>query len=125
MEEYTNGPVLTEQLLGEGKLGNGSDKVVCRVDGNDRLAEMKDRWDASALHNDGPHLIHRNVINQRLWTYIQSAEIRLVYGTPLRRVRSNKEILNLPLRCDSPTLPMITHVIGDACLAALGVDQEA
>jgi len=79
-------------------------EVIYQIDQNDFLVFFNDQWDLFAQDNDGPHLKSENIYNRKIWDFIHDAETRHLHETLLKRVRSNNTILNMPFRCDSPTL---------------------
>lgn len=79
-------------------------EVVYQIDHDNRLIGFNSEWDAFAVTNDSPHLVHGNIIGQLLWDFIQDPETHHLHQTLLQRVRQQQRPIILPFRCDSATL---------------------
>lgn len=92
------------RLAADGNMSINEGDVIYRIDGDDVLVGINDQWDVFAVQNNSPQVMRERVINHNLWTYITDPETRHVHKTLVQRVRRRKAILNLPFRCDAPTL---------------------
>jgi hypothetical protein len=78
--------------------------IVHRVDGDDVLRYVDDAWVEFALENDAPKLTRERVLGRSLYDFIQGSDVRHVTALLLGRVRSHQTTVNVPVRCDSPTM---------------------
>lgn len=72
------------------------------IDREDRLAAVSEPWLDFARENRAPDLIRERVVGRSLWGFIAGLETRMLYEGLFRRVRSTRETVELPFRCDSP-----------------------
>lgn len=79
-------------------------EVVYRIDQNDFLIFFNAGWDLFAEENDSSHLIGENICKRSIWGFIHDRETRHLHEALLHKVRSDRTILKLPFRCDSPAL---------------------
>lgn len=79
-------------------------EVVYRIDQNDFLIFFNAEWNLFAEENDSFHLIGENIWKRSIWDFIHDRGTRHLHATLLHKVRSDRTILRLPFRCDSPAL---------------------
>jgi hypothetical protein len=79
-------------------------EIVYQIDTNDVLVFVNEQWNLFAAENGSASLVSQYVYNRSIWEFIHDAETRQFHEILLEKVRSGKEIRNLPFRCDSPEL---------------------
>jgi len=72
------------------------------VDQNDTVVSVNDAWLAFARENRASELTRDHVLGQPLWKFIAGRDTRLLYGELFRKVRTHRQSIELPFRCDSP-----------------------
>lgn len=98
-------------------------EVVYQIDTNDVLVFVNEQWNLFAAENGSANLVSQYVRNRSIWEFIHDAETRQFHEILLEKVRSGKEIRNLPFRCDSPELRRFMEM--DISLAAVeGVEYR-
>lgn len=80
------------------------DEVVYQIDRKDLLIFVNEQWDRFAENNDSADLAGINLHQQSIWDFIQDSETKHLHRMLLQKVRSEYVILDLPFRCDSPSL---------------------
>lgn len=80
------------------------DEIVYQIDEKDLLIFVNDHWDSFAEANGSRNLVGLNLYKQPIWNFIQDIETKHLHQTLLKKVRTDNAILDLPFRCDSPTL---------------------
>ena len=78
--------------------------VVYSLDQDRHIVDVNDSWNKFALDNEAPHLERNQVLNRPLWDYIADAETRHVHRVLMERVTNKQSILEVPFRCDSPSV---------------------
>lgn len=73
-----------------------------RVDAHDVIDAVGGAWDSFAAENGAPALVGKSVVGRSLHDFIAGEESRRIHRQLLRAVRSQREPLSLPFRCDSP-----------------------
>jgi hypothetical protein len=89
----------------EGTVKRGeSETLSYHVDGQNRIAQVGPNWDAFALANDAPEVCARKVLNRPLMDFLSGFETKHLYDIMLSKVRSTRNPLTVPFRCDAPDL---------------------
>ncbi len=70
------------------------------LDASDTLVAYGGEWLAFARANGAPEL--ENAIGHCIWEFIAGSTIQELYAVLFQRVRTRREKLTLPFRCDSP-----------------------
>lgn len=73
------------------------------MDPADHIVSVDAAWIEFAEDNGAPALAER-VVGQPLWKFIANPAVRELYRTLLRRVRATDRGVDLPFRCDSPSV---------------------
>lgn len=79
------------------------------IDAQDRIVRVDDNWLRFARDNGAPELTAERVIGTPLWESIEGDELSALYRHLLHVVRSKRQELMLPFRCDSPDV--IRHMV--------------
>jgi hypothetical protein len=74
------------------------------LDGDNRIYQVGEGWDAFAAENDGAELISPGVEGRSLWDFVSGREVRIVLEQLFERVRTSDTPVSLPFRCDAPSL---------------------
>ncbi len=72
------------------------------IDAKDTIVSLSDAWLEFARENRASELTRERVIGQPLWSFVSGWETRRLYEEVFVRVRSRKQSIELPFRCDSP-----------------------
>jgi len=75
-----------------------------RLNENDVIESVDDRWLAFARENGACRLNLASVVGRPIWDFIADAPTRTLYGEIHDYVRSTGKPTVVPFRCDSPTL---------------------
>jgi hypothetical protein len=85
--------------------GPSGETLIYRIDAEDRLVHVSNGWEVFARENQGDGCAApANVLGRSLWDFIHDLETRHLYGLLLERVRTRGSALQVPIRCDSPSL---------------------
>ncbi len=74
-----------------------------RIDANDVITDVADRWDVVALANDGDAWVADKVLGRSIWDCLTGAGTAMLYRLVLNRVRGGSEA-RFTIRCDTPEL---------------------
>lgn len=74
--------------------------VVYRIDRDDRLVFVNERWSEFARDNNGTTLHAADVLGHSLWDFIPDAAVREIYRQIIAEVRSGRKLV-FHYRCDS------------------------
>ena len=101
-------------------LDNADAVYSYRIDATDMIVRLSENWGDFAAANEGAAgCDHCVVVESRLWDFIDSDEVRLLYGILLERIRRDGRPVRLPYRCDAPherrflQLEMVPHPEGE------------
>lgn len=72
------------------------------IDREDTLVSVDEQWLRFAQENDAPELTEESVLGRSLWTFVKGRETRDLYELLFEKVRSGKDRVSVPFRCDSP-----------------------
>ncbi len=78
-------------------------QVVYRINAADIIEDVNDAWIRFAIENDAPSLA-TDVIGRSIWDYICGPEVRQIYASIFKRIRTEHCQVSFPFRCDSPSL---------------------
>jgi len=81
-----------------------SETFLYQIDGQDRIVQVSPNWDDFALRNDAPDVCARRILNCPLMVFLSGLEMKHLYQTMLAKVRTTKNPLTVPFRCDGPTV---------------------
>ncbi|MEM7167483.1 MAG: hypothetical protein AAF581_18635 [Planctomycetota bacterium] len=76
--------------------------VEYSVDRNDCVRSVGAAWFEFACGNKAQNLTSEAVVGRPLWDFIANDQVRHIYQILLDRVRSLRETLVVPFRCDGP-----------------------
>lgn len=76
--------------------------VSYTIDTDDIIVEVSSSWQEFAKENFAVGLTEREVVGQSLWEFIRDHSTQSLYKVLLRAVRSKKQPISFPFRCDSP-----------------------
>lgn len=77
--------------------------VIYRIDAEDRITEVSDEWERFAEENGG-NPDPGAVLGRNLWDFITDEGNRSIYRCMVNAVRQHAVPLQIPFRCDSPTV---------------------
>lgn len=77
--------------------------VLYRIDPDDHLIFVSEKWDAVATSAGSAHLHGQAILGQPLWRFISDVGTSEIYRHILTRVRGGPAV-DLTLRCDTPDL---------------------
>jgi len=77
--------------------------VYC-IDSRDHITAVNDPWREFAIENGAAGLAHDTVVGRSLWSYVADSETLHLYQQMLRRLRTNRQSIRVPFRCDAPAL---------------------
>lgn len=77
--------------------------VYC-IDCRDHITAVNDAWREFAIENGAAGLAHDTVVGRSLWSYVTDTETLHLYQQMLRRLRTNRQSIHVPFRCDAPAL---------------------
>ena len=86
--------------MGHAVARRGQDLVIYRIDRNDAIVYVNDRWTTFALANDAAELAAAAVIGRSLWDFVCDSTTGTIYRDILVRVRAGRQV-TFPFRCDS------------------------
>lgn len=72
------------------------------IDGQDSIRRLSDSWQVFARQNDAAHLTADSVLGQPIWEYVHGLETRYLYDLLFTKVRSERQPIDVPFRCDAP-----------------------
>ncbi len=75
-----------------------------RIDADNYIVHIDDRFRSFAVANDAPHLATNDVLGRDLFDYILGEETRHLYEAFFTVVRDEHITVTVPFRCDSPSL---------------------
>jgi ribosomal protein L24E len=78
-------------------------RFVHRLDDKDRVIFVNEDWLAFAKENSASHLTQDEVLEKPLWSFMTGGAIRHLYETLLSQVRTSRQPMRMPFRCDAPT----------------------
>lgn len=84
--------------------------VVYHIDADNRIVYVNDEWDAFAAENQAENLSGREVLNFKIWKYIQGDEVKHVLNEIFKKVRETSKCLSFEYRCDSPELKRLLNM---------------
>ena len=84
---------------------------IYRIDKNDRIIYVDDEWLSFAQENQGELLNRENIYSKSLWDLISGNDTVFLYQHIFDRVRSTKQEIEIPFRCDSPTCRRYMNLI--------------
>lgn len=79
------------------------DDIVYIIDEDDIIIYISKNWDIFAADNSGNNTFSSDVLNKRLWSFINDPETVLIYKMLIDRVKENNSVVTIPFRCDSST----------------------
>ncbi len=79
-------------------------EVVYRINAHDILISFNKEWDIFAAENHSPAMHSEKVGHTSIWAYIHDFETKHIHETLLTRVRADRQLWQLPFRCDSPEM---------------------
>ncbi|MCB1174596.1 MAG: hypothetical protein KDK39_13580 [Leptospiraceae bacterium] len=74
------------------------------LDDQDRIVALGGPWDSFALENDGPQVQSDLIRGRPIWSFVTGELTRMWLQTVFQLVRSQKQPITRPYRCDSPHL---------------------
>ena len=74
------------------------------IDAGDRIRFLSPEWTTFAIDNGGAELTPDAVLGRSLWDFIAGAKTKHLYELILQRVRAIKKSVQVPFRCDSPSV---------------------
>ena len=75
--------------------------VIYRINSQDQIVFVNDRWNQFASANDSVHLMKHGVLGKSLWDFITDYSTRDLYQQMVNSVRKGKTV-EFKFRCDSP-----------------------
>ena len=75
-----------------------------RLDSSNRITFVSPEWLRFAEANEAPELTEACVVGKSIWDFITGEEVRTLYAAPYRNLRSHRAEIDIPFRCDSPTV---------------------
>ncbi len=81
-----------------------SRRFVYEVDSADRIRSVSPDWEAFARENGAPELHSAAVVGRPLLDFLVGDEVQQLYLMLMARVRETGEPVDLPFRCDGPTM---------------------
>lgn len=75
-----------------------------RIDADGVISFVSPEWLAFARENDTPQLANPGVVGKPLEPFIADMETQHLYRVILSKVRTDREVICLPFRCDAPHL---------------------
>ncbi len=79
-------------------------EIVYRLDQDDRIVRVNEGWNCFATANEGPELREPGILGRRVWDFIAGDEVIHLHQALLLRVRAGRHMLDLPFRCDAPSV---------------------
>ena len=76
---------------------------IYRIDKNDRIIYVDEEWLSFARENHAETLIPEYLYSKTMWELIAGDDSVLLYQHIFEKVRSTKQDIEIPFRCDSPT----------------------
>lgn len=82
-----------------------SDRQVSEyeLDSADRIIRVSPAFLEFAQQNDAPEITTPALINRHIWDFVAGTTTRELYAALFQKVRSVREPVRFPFRCDSPT----------------------
>ena len=75
-----------------------------RIDRADVISFVSPEWVQFALANEAPQLTEGNVVGKPIWDFIAGKEVRTLYESLFRNLRSRRGEIAIPFQCDAPSL---------------------
>ncbi len=75
-----------------------------RIAADNRLVWVGDAWLGFARDNGAPELTREGVVGRSLFSFISGAETEYLYYLLLDEVRTRRQAVTVPFRCDGPAL---------------------
>lgn len=76
---------------------------IYQLDQHERIVDVNRHWLDFAQENGAEWLTRSAVIGKRLWDFVSGPETCAIYEILFSRARSQRRIVRVPFRCDSPT----------------------
>ncbi len=78
-------------------------QYLYKINEYDKIIEVSQNWNEFAQSNlAAPSCFYPELINKSLWDFIADKETAHLYQLAVEKVRKSKNIVNIPIRCDSP-----------------------
>ena len=77
-------------------------RYLYRLDEMDTIRFVSPSWLRFAQENDAAELNEDRVLGRVIWDFVQGVEVRRLYATLFSSLRSRREEIVVPFRCDSP-----------------------
>jgi hypothetical protein len=79
-------------------------RYLYTIDDQDAMESVNPAWLAFAQENGAAELTREAVLGRPIWNFIEGRTTRQLYRELIHRVRHTGSALNVPFRCDSPTV---------------------
>src|SRR3569623_894919 len=70
----------------------------------DHITAVNDAWRDFAIELGAAELAYDTVVGRSLWSYVTDTETLHLYQQMLRRLRTIRQSIRVPFRCDAPAL---------------------
>ena len=77
-------------------------RYVYRLDEMDTIRFVSPSWLRFAQENDAAELNEDRVLGRLIWDFVSGVEVRRLYATLFSSLRSRRQEIVVPFRCDSP-----------------------
>jgi hypothetical protein len=76
--------------------------IQYRIDKDDRITSVDQKWDEFAEANQAAAIRGHDIVEQRLFDFIEGWECQQIYRTLFRQVRVRQQSAEFGFRCDAP-----------------------
>lgn len=96
-----------------------NNKVVYRIDSQDRIIFVNEVWHDFAMANGAQSFTVEHILNRPIWNFIGDSTTRMFYREAMRLARSNRP-MSFEFRCDSSDLKRLMRMT----ISTFGTDLQ-